>query len=115
MARPSWRVRYAEKLAPTEPMVTGQRVDRHALPDSRAAAWRAFPDPSVRAKRSCSISSQSGADADIVVYIGCGERGNEMTDVLREFPELRDPRTGEIADGAHRAYCKHIRYAGRGA
>ena len=47
------------------------------------------------AKPSCSISWPKWADADIIVYVGCGERGNEMTDVLREFPELHDPRTGE--------------------
>ena len=51
------------------------------------------------------------ADADIIVYVGCGERGNEMTDVLMEFPELHDPRTGESPDEAHRADCQHLRHA----
>ena len=54
------------------------------------------------------------ADADIIVYVGCGERGNEMTDVLMEFPELKDPRTGAIPDEAHGAYSKHLGHAGCG-
>ena len=54
------------------------------------------------------------ADADIIVYVGCGERGNEMTDVLMEFPELKDPRTGLSPYEAHGAYSKHLGYAGCG-
>ena len=54
------------------------------------------------------------SDVDIVVYIGCGERGNEMTDVLMEFPELTRPAHRRAADEAHRADRQHLRYAGRG-
>ena len=59
------------------------------------AAWPPYPDHLEAAKRLFSISLAKWAEADIVVYIGCGERGNEMTDVLNEFPELKDPKTGK--------------------
>ena len=54
------------------------------------------------------------SDADVVVYVGCGERGNEMTEVLREFPHLIDPRSGRLPDGAHRADRQHVQHARRG-
>ena len=52
------------------------------------------------------------SDADIIIYIGCGERGNEMTQVLEEFGELIDPKTGNPADGPYRTDCQHLEYAG---
>ncbi len=93
-----WPVRigrpYAEKLAPTEPMVTGQRIIDALFPVAKGGV-AAVPGPFGSGKTVVQHQLAKWADADIVVYIGCGERGNEMTDVLNEFPELRDPRTGE--------------------
>ncbi|NLU55461.1 MAG: V-type ATP synthase subunit A [Firmicutes bacterium] len=93
-----WPVRigrpYAEKLAPTEPMVTGQRIIDALFPVAKGGV-AAVPGPFGSGKTVVQHQLAKWSDADIVVYIGCGERGNEMTDVLNEFPELRDPRTGE--------------------
>lgn len=93
-----WPVRigrpYAEKLAPTEPMVTGQRIIDALFPVAKGGV-AAVPGPFGSGKTVVQHQLAKWADADIVVYIGCGERGNEMTDVLNEFPELHDPRTGE--------------------
>ncbi len=93
-----WPVRrgrpYTEKLAPTEPMVTGQRVIDTFFPIARGGV-AAVPGPFGSGKTVVQHQLAKWADADIIVYVGCGERGNEMTDVLMEFPELHDPRTGE--------------------
>ena len=93
-----WPVRrgrpYAEKLAPNEPMVTGQRVIDTLFPIARGGV-AAVPGPFGSGKTVVQHQLAKWADADIIVYVGCGERGNEMTDVLMEFPELHDPRTGE--------------------
>ncbi len=93
-----WPVRrgrpYAEKLAPKAPMVTGQRVIDTFFPIASGGA-AAVPGPFGSGKTVVQHQLAKWADADIIVYVGCGERGNEMTDVLREFPELHDPRTGE--------------------
>ena len=93
-----WPVRrgrpYVEKLAPTEPMVTGQRVIDTFFPIARGGV-AAVPGPFGSGKTVVQHQLAKWADADIIVYVGCGERGNEMTDVLMEFPELHDPRTGE--------------------
>ncbi len=93
-----WPVRrgrpYAEKIAPTEPMVTGQRVIDTFFPIARGGV-AAVPGPFGSGKTVVQHQLAKWADADIIVYVGCGERGNEMTDVLMEFPELHDPRTGE--------------------
>ncbi|MDD6883195.1 MAG: V-type ATP synthase subunit A [Eubacteriales bacterium] len=93
-----WPVRkgrpYAEKLAPSEPMVTGQRVIDTFFPIARGGV-AAVPGPFGSGKTVVQHQLAKWADADIIVYVGCGERGNEMTDVLMEFPELHDPRTGE--------------------
>ena len=92
-----WPVRrgrpYAEKLAPNEPMVTGQRVIDTLFPVAKGGV-AAVPGPFGSGKTVVQHQLAKWADADIIVYVGCGERGNEMTDVLMEFPELRDPRTG---------------------
>ena len=92
-----WPVRrgrpYKEKLAPTEPMVTGQRVIDTLFPVAKGGV-AAVPGPFGSGKTVVQHQLAKWADADIIVYVGCGERGNEMTDVLNEFPELRDPRTG---------------------
>ena len=93
-----WPVRrgrpYLEKLAPTEPMVTGQRVIDTFFPIASGGV-AAVPGPFGSGKTVVQHQLAKWADADIIVYVGCGERGNEMTDVLMEFPELHDPRTGE--------------------
>ena len=93
-----WPVRrgrpYREKLAPTEPMVTGQRVIDTFFPIARGGV-AAVPGPFGSGKTVVQHQLAKWADADIIVYVGCGERGNEMTDVLNEFPGLHEPRTGE--------------------
>ena len=92
-----WPVRrgrpYAEKLPPNEPMVTGQRVIDTFFPIAKGGV-AAVPGPFGSGKTVVQHQLAKWADADIIVYVGCGERGNEMTDVLTEFPELVDPRTG---------------------
>ncbi|MDE6586255.1 MAG: V-type ATP synthase subunit A [Clostridia bacterium] len=93
-----WPVRkgrpYAEKLSPNTPMVTGQRVVDTLFPIARGGV-AAVPGPFGSGKTVVQHQLAKWADADIIVYIGCGERGNEMTDVLNEFPALKDPKTGE--------------------
>ncbi len=92
-----WPVRrgrpFGEKLTPTEPMITGQRVIDTLFPISKGGV-AAIPGPFGSGKTVVQHQLAKWADADIIVYIGCGERGNEMTDVLMEFPQLKDPRTG---------------------
>lgn len=93
-----WPVRrgrpYKNKLSPDLPMVTGQRVIDTLFPLAKGGV-AAVPGPFGSGKTIVQHQLAKWADADIIVYIGCGERGNEMTDVLHEFPELNDPRTGE--------------------
>ncbi len=93
-----WPVRrgrpFEKKLAPNVPLVTGQRVVDTLFPIAKGGV-AAIPGPFGSGKTVTQHQLAKWAEADIVVYIGCGERGNEMTDVLREFPELKDPRTGE--------------------
>jgi V/A-type H+-transporting ATPase subunit A len=92
-----WPVRrgrpYKEKLSPEMPLVTGQRVIDTLFPIAKGGV-AAVPGPFGSGKTVVQHQLAKWADADIVVYIGCGERGNEMTDVLNEFPELKDPKTG---------------------
>lgn len=94
----TWPVRkmrpYKNKLTPKQPMVTGQRVIDTLFPIAIGGV-AAIPGPFGSGKTVVQHQLAKWADADIIVYIGCGERGNEMTDVLREFPELHDPKTGE--------------------
>jgi V/A-type H+-transporting ATPase subunit A len=93
-----WPVRkgrpYHKKLPPEMPLVTGQRVIDTLFPLAKGGV-AAVPGPFGSGKTVVQHQLAKWADAEIVVYIGCGERGNEMTDVLMEFPELKDPRTGE--------------------
>ncbi len=93
-----WPVRrgrpYKTKLSPTVPMLTGQRNVDTMFPIARGGT-AAIPGPFGSGKTVVQHQLAKWSDVDIVVYIGCGERGNEMTDVLREFPELKDPRSGE--------------------
>ena len=93
-----WPVRkgrpYKEKMSPDKPMVTGQRVIDTLFPISKGGV-AAVPGPFGSGKTVVQHQLAKWADADIIVYVGCGERGNEMTDVLNEFPELKDPKTGE--------------------
>ncbi len=93
-----WPVRkarpYKEKQTPDMPMVTGQRVIDTLFPIARGGV-AAVPGPFGSGKTVVQHQLAKWADAQIIVYVGCGERGNEMTDVLNEFPELKDPATGE--------------------
>ena len=93
-----WPVRrgrpYKEKLTPEMPLITGQRIIDTLFPIAKGGV-AAVPGPFGSGKTVVQHQLAKWADADIVVYIGCGERGNEMTDVLMEFPELKDPRTGQ--------------------
>ena len=93
----TWPVRkarpYKDKLAPDEPMVTGQRVIDTLFPIAKGGV-AAIPGPVGSGKTVTQHQLAKWADADIIIYVGCGERGNEMTDVLNEFPGLKDPRTG---------------------
>ena len=93
-----WPVRkgrpYVKKLPPEKPLVTGQRVVDTFFPIAKGGV-AAVPGPFGSGKTVIQHQLAKWAEADIVVYIGCGERGNEMTDVLNEFPELKDPKTGQ--------------------
>ena len=93
-----WPVRkgrpYRQKLSPDVPLVTGQRVVDMLFPIAKGGT-AAVPGPFGSGKTVIQHQLAKWADADIVVYIGCGERGNEMTDVLLEFPELKDPKSGK--------------------
>lgn len=93
-----WPVRrgrpYAKKLSPDRPLITGQRVVDCLFPIAEGGV-AAIPGPFGSGKTVTQHQLAKWADAEIIVYIGCGERGNEMTDVLNEFPELIDPKTGK--------------------
>lgn len=93
-----WPVRkgrpYKTKMSPLTPLVTGQRVIDTFFPVAKGGA-ACIPGPFGSGKTVVQHQLAKWADADIIVYVGCGERGNEMTDVLNEFPELVDPTTGE--------------------
>ncbi len=93
-----WPVRigrpYKEKVAPDEPLITGQRIVDTFFPVAKGGT-AAVPGPFGSGKTVIQHQLAKWAEADVVVYIGCGERGNEMTDVLNEFPQLEDPNTGE--------------------
>lgn len=93
-----WPVRkgrpYKKKMAPTAPLITGQRVIDTFFPIALGGI-AAIPGPFGSGKTVVQHQLAKWANADIIVYVGCGERGNEMTDVLQEFPELKDPKTGE--------------------
>lgn len=93
-----WPVRvgrpYQKKLSPEKPLITGQRVIDTLFPIAKGGV-AAVPGPFGSGKTVVQHQLAKWAEADIVVYIGCGERGNEMTDVLNEFPELIDPKTGK--------------------
>jgi V/A-type H+-transporting ATPase subunit A len=93
-----WPVRkprpFKEKLLPDEPLATGQRVIDAFFPISKGGT-ACIPGPFGSGKTVVQHQLAKWADAQIIVYVGCGERGNEMTDVLLEFPELKDPHSGE--------------------
>ena len=93
-----WPVRtgrpYKNKFPPTRPLSSGQRIVDTFFPVAKGGT-AAIPGPFGSGKTVMQHALAKWSDVDIVIYIGCGERGNEMTDVLREFPELIDPRTGE--------------------
>jgi len=92
-----WPVRkarpYGEKLSPNTPLITGQRIVDMFFPIAKGGT-ACIPGPFGSGKTVTQHQLAKWSDADIVIYVGCGERGNEMTDVLREFPELLDPKSG---------------------
>lgn len=94
----TWPVRvgrpYEHKYPPKTPLLSGQRIVDALFPVAKGGT-AAIPGPFGSGKTVMQHQMAKWSDVDIVIYIGCGERGNEMTDVLREFPELTDPRTGE--------------------
>ncbi len=94
----TWPVRkprpIAEKRAPEEPLVTGQRVIDAFFPLGKGGT-ACVPGPFGSGKTVIQHQLAKWADAEMIIYVGCGERGNEMTDVLQEFPELEDPKSGE--------------------
>lgn len=93
-----WPIRkprpYKEKLVPQKPLITGQRIIDTLFPIAKGGT-ACVPGPFGSGKTVVQHQLAKWADADIIIFIGCGERGNEMTDVLQEFPELKDPKTGE--------------------
>ncbi len=93
-----WPVRkgrpYKKKLDPDIPLITGQRAQDTFFPVAKGGT-ASIPGPFGSGKTVTQQQLAKWADADIIVYVGCGERGNEMTEVLKEFPELEDPKTGE--------------------
>ena len=103
-----WPVRkgrpYQTKFAPVTPLQSGQRVIDTMFPVAKGGP-AAVPGPFGSGKTVVQHALAKWSDVDVVVYIGCGERGNEMTDVLREFPELGIPYE---ADGSH---CQYVGYA----
>ena len=109
-----WPVRqgrpYLKKLTPEKPLITGQRVIDTFFPIAKGGV-AAVPGPFGSGKTVIQHQLAKWAEADIVVYIGCGERGNEMTDVLNEFPELKDPKTGQSLMQRTSAYRQYFRYA----
>ncbi|MFH1367370.1 MAG: V-type ATP synthase subunit A [Patescibacteria group bacterium] len=94
----TWPIRQArptkEKMVPTEPLITGQRVIDAFFPVTKGGT-ACVPGPFGSGKTVVQHQLAKWADADIIIFIGCGERGNEMTDVLQEFPELKDPKSGK--------------------
>ena len=98
MMMQKWPVRkqrpFKNKLSPEKPMITGQRVIDTLFPIVRGGA-AAVPGPFGSGKTVVQHQLAKWSDADLVVYVGCGERGNEMTEVLMEFPELKDPHSGK--------------------
>jgi len=83
-----------EKLMPAEPLITGQRIIDTFFPVTKGGT-ACIPGPFGSGKTVVQHQLAKWADADIIIFIGCGERGNEMTDVLQEFPELKDPKSGK--------------------
>ncbi len=94
-----WPVRngrpYARRLTPEKPLVTGQRVIDALFPIAKGGT-ACVPGPFGSGKTVIQHQLAKWSDADVIIYVGCGERGNEMTDVLQEFPQLKDPKTGEV-------------------
>ena len=106
-----WPVRrgrpYQKKLSPNMPLVTGQRVIDTFFPIAKGGV-AAVPGPFGSGKTVVQHQLAKWAEADIVVYIGCGERGNEMTDVLKRVPRAEGPQDRPVLDAAHGAYRQHL-------
>ncbi len=103
-----------ERLGPHAPMITGQRILDTLFPVARGGR-AALPGGFGTGKTVLQQALAKWCDADVIVYVGCGERGNEMAEVLREFPHLDDPRTGRPLARAHGDHREHLEHAGRRA
>ena len=108
------RGRCAQRLGADAPMITGQRILDTLFPVARGGR-AALPGGFGTGKTVLQEALAKWCDADVIVYVGCGERGNEMAEVLDEFPQLEDPRTRPAARRAHRDHRQHVEHAGRGA
>ena len=112
-----WPVRVprpvTEKLNPDIPLITGQRILDGLFPIAKGGT-AAIPGPFGSGKTVTQQQLAKWSDAEIVVYIGCGERGNEMTEVLTEFPHLTDPKTGKPLMERTDAHREHLEHAGGG-
>ncbi len=97
-----------------EPLITGQRVIDVFFPHSRGGT-AAIPGGFGTGKTMTQHAIAKWCDADIIVYIGCGERGNEMTDVLTEFPKIEDPAHRQVPHGEDHPHRQHLQHAGGGA
>ena len=106
--------RYAERLRPTEPLVTKMRIIDTFFPVARGGTY-CIPGPFGAGKTVLQQITSRHADVDIVIIAACGERAGEVVETLREFPELTDPRTGKQPDGAHHHHLQHQLHAGGGA
>ena len=114
----TWPVRIprpaAQRLAPQAPLLTGQRIIDALFPVARGSS-AAMPGGFGTGKTILQQSIAKWCDADVIVYVGCGERGNEMAEVLDEFPKIEDPRTGRPLHGALGDHRQHLQHAGGGA
>ena len=99
-----------KRLPISKPLITGQRIVDTVLPLAKGGT-AAIPGGFGTGKTMTQHQLAKWCDADIIVYIGCGERGNEMTQVLEEFSELIDPKVEPSADGQNGAYCEYFKYA----
>ena len=102
---------YMRKLDPTTPFTTGMRILDTFFPIALGGN-AIIPGGFGTGKTVTQQSLAKWADVDVIVYIGCGERGNEMTEVLTEFPRARGPAQRRAADGPHRARRQHLEHAG---
>ncbi len=110
MAYQNIKTMQKNRLPITKPLVTGQRIVDTILPVAKGGT-AAIPGGFGTGKTMTQHQLAKWSDADIIMYIGCGERGNEMTQVLEEFSELIDPKNTKTAYRQNGAYCEYFKYA----